>query len=115
MANDEMRIDNKGSIYIINKKNIILVVGAIWSTFHLYTGFFGLLPAYSQRGIHLIFALLLTFLVLPLGKKHADNKIFKIVNLIIIFLTLITGLLSFIFMLPSALMTRIITGPNTYG
>lgn len=114
MENDEMRVDNKALVYKINKKNIILIVGAIWSTFHLYTGFFGLLPAYSQRGIHLIFALLLTFLVLPFNKKHKDNSVLKFINLIIIFLTLVTGLLSFIFMLPSALMTRIITGPSTY-
>ncbi len=42
---------------------IVLVASCAMAAFHLYTACFGLLPALTQRGIHLAFALLISFLL----------------------------------------------------
>lgn len=51
-------------------------VGAGWTVFQIYTGFFGELSAIPQRAIHLGFALTLLFLVRPSGKEW-ENKSYR--------------------------------------
>lgn len=43
-------------------QRILRFLAILMSLFHLYTGFFGVLESFYQRGIHLAFALLLIFL-----------------------------------------------------
>ncbi|HVL55718.1 MAG TPA: TRAP transporter permease [Burkholderiaceae bacterium] len=43
----------------------VLVVGVAMSVFHLYVAYFGPPDAYVMRGLHLAFALVLAFLILP--------------------------------------------------
>ena len=43
------------------------LAGVIWALFQIYTGLFGELSSIPQRALHLAFALLLVFLVHPLG------------------------------------------------
>jgi len=49
-------------------------VGAAWTLFQLYTGFFGELSTIPQRAIHLGFAFTLLFLLRPSGKTWADKR-----------------------------------------
>jgi len=59
-------------------KNIIIFIGSIFSLFHLYTAYFGLLTPIKQRAIHLMFVLILGCFLNPLFKK--DAKIKKIIS-----------------------------------
>jgi len=47
---------------------VAFVVAVCFSLFHIYTGGFRALVAYEQRGIHLIFVLVLVFLLTPYRK-----------------------------------------------
>jgi TRAP transporter 4TM/12TM fusion protein len=51
--------------------HVVSVIAVVFALFHIYTGGFRPLVAYEQRGIHLTFALTLTFLLHPFikGKK----------------------------------------------
>lgn len=55
-------------------KVTITVVAVAWSLFQLYTAGTGVLPALQQRSIHLLFGLLLVFLVYPFNPKRDDLK-----------------------------------------
>ena len=55
--------------YIKSTKQIAFVVAVTMSVFQLYTGFAGTLDASLQRSIHLTFALILTFLLMPSGNS----------------------------------------------
>lgn len=61
----------------------ILAIGL--SIFHLYTAGFGTLSSWSQRSIHVIWALLLIFLIFPFRK----GKKFGVIDIIIVLLTLV--------------------------
>ena len=52
---------------------IITLVAVSMSVFHLYVAFFGPPDAYVMRGLHLAFALVLAFLILPGFKGTADR------------------------------------------
>ncbi|EKE77282.1 MULTISPECIES: TRAP transporter permease [Oceanibaculum] len=52
---------------------IITLVAVSMSAFHLYIAFFGSPDAYVMRGMHLAFALVLAFLILPGWKGTADR------------------------------------------
>lgn len=52
---------------------VITALAVIWTLFQLYTAATGVLPALQQRSIHLLFALVLTFLVYPF-KRGSDHK-----------------------------------------
>lgn len=60
----------------INKAPLIGVCGVLWSVFHLYTGFFGLLAPLQQRPIHVMFALVLAFLIYPLKSSWDKSKLY---------------------------------------
>lgn len=51
------------------KDHVITLTALSMSTFHLYTAQFGLFSAIVQRSIHLLFALLLIFLMIPTTAK----------------------------------------------
>lgn len=46
-------------------RRLITIVAVLMSVFHLYVAFFGPPDAYVMRGLHLAFALVLAFLILP--------------------------------------------------
>lgn len=49
-------------------------IGAGISLFHLYTGAFGTLEAYSQRFVHLLTLMTLAFLIYPASKKWSSGR-----------------------------------------
>jgi len=53
----------------------IAVLAILFSLFHLYTAFAGVLPAQIQRSIHLTFALVLVYLLYPAKKDMPRNKL----------------------------------------
>jgi TRAP transporter 4TM/12TM fusion protein len=50
---------------VLARPPLITGLAIAWSLFHLATGFFGLRPAFEQRGVHLAFGLALVFLATP--------------------------------------------------
>ncbi len=59
----------KRRVFTGNLKIFITVFTVALACFHLYTSFFGLLPAMQQRSFHLAFVLPLIFLLYPAGKN----------------------------------------------
>lgn len=56
---------------------IVSIICIGMSLFHFYTAGFGVLTAYLQRNVHMLFALPITMLLFkPSRKKWAENKIF---------------------------------------
>lgn len=63
---------------------IVSLIAIAMSVFHLYTGGFGTLLAMKQRSLHLIFAMILGFLLYPaLGKSRKDRPTLLDLGLII--------------------------------
>jgi TRAP transporter 4TM/12TM fusion protein len=52
----------------------ITAVAVVWTLFQLYTAYDGVRPALQQRSIHLLFALLMTFLIFPFNRKNQMLK-----------------------------------------
>lgn len=75
----------------INKAPIIGCVGLLWSMFHLYTGFFGLLSPLQQRPLHVMFALVMAYIIYPLNKSFSKDKLY-IDQVIAILASLVTGI-----------------------
>ena len=63
----------------------LLAIGL--SVFHIYTAGFGTLPSWQQRSVHVLWALLLIFLLFPFKK---GNK-FGFMDVLIVLLTLVTA------------------------
>lgn len=61
----------------------LLAIGL--SVFHIYTAGFGTLPSWQQRSIHVVWAVLLIFLLFPVRK----GKKFGIIDVIVVLLTLV--------------------------
>lgn len=55
-------------------KIVIGCIGVGISLFHLYTGAFGTLEAYSQRFVHLLTLMILSFLIYPTSKEWPARK-----------------------------------------
>ncbi|MBW1971586.1 MAG: hypothetical protein DRG20_06665 [Deltaproteobacteria bacterium] len=76
------------------KAVITTIVAVSMSLFHLYTSEFGLLSAVVQRSIHLLFALLITFLTLSFiktpKKKGKLKNFFTILDIIFMIFSCIT-------------------------
>lgn len=61
------------------------LAGVLWAVFQLYTGLFGELSSIPQRALHLAFALLLVFLVHPLGESWGKwKKLAKLLDLLLV-------------------------------
>ncbi len=71
-----MGIDMKDSITSKWEK-VATVVAVAMTSFQVYTAFFGILESTRQRSVHLLFALLLTFLLVQINgtRTHADRKV----------------------------------------
>ncbi|SFB22562.1 TRAP transporter, 4TM/12TM fusion protein [Lentibacillus halodurans] len=63
----------------------LLAIGL--SIFHIYTAGFGTLPSWQQRSIHVLWAMLLIFLLFPFRK----GKSFGIFDILVVLLTLVTS------------------------
>lgn len=70
--------------YIEITKKVAFVVAVAMSVFQLYTGFAGTLDASLQRSIHLTFALVLVFLLMPSGNSPGA-RIFDLIMIIAVF------------------------------
>ncbi|MDR3258780.1 MAG: TRAP transporter permease [Fusobacteriaceae bacterium] len=70
------------------QKMAFLIIGISLSLFHIYTSFFGALPSYQHRIIHLIFSMVLVPLCYDLFK--VKNKIMKYIPTIIIIAAMAT-------------------------
>ncbi len=64
----------KRRVFSGNLKLLITVLTVALACFHLYTSFFGLLPAMQQRSFHLGFVLPLIFLLYPAGARSPQNR-----------------------------------------
>ncbi|WP_226580803.1 TRAP transporter permease [Halobacillus litoralis] len=63
----------------------LLAIGL--SIFHVYTAGFGTLPSWEQRSIHVLWALLLIFMLFPFRK----GKKFGVMDVLIVLVTLVTA------------------------
>lgn len=74
-----------------NKKRVFMLIVSLLAIgmgiFHIYTAGFGTLPSWQQRAVHVLWALLLIFLIYPFRK----GKNFGIIDILFIVLTIITG------------------------
>ncbi len=61
---------------------IVTAVAVAMSIFHFYTAGFGLLTAMKQRGIHLAFLMVLTFLLYPGSKKETAKNRLTVIDII---------------------------------
>jgi TRAP transporter 4TM/12TM fusion protein len=67
VVKDELHVSRPFSI-------TITTICVLWTSFQLYTAAAGVLPALQQRSVHLLFGLLLVFLIYPLNPKREDLK-----------------------------------------
>lgn len=65
-------------------KYLVTVTGVAMSLFHLYTAQFGLRTAVVQRGLHLLFCLVLIFLLYPTRKKEGASKAWRLLDAILL-------------------------------
>lgn len=74
-----------------NKKRVLMLIISLvaigMGIFHIYTAGFGVLPSWQQRAIHVLWALLLIFLLFPFRK----GKSFGYIDVLFIGVTLVTG------------------------
>jgi len=57
-------------------RNVAIAIGVAMALFHLYAGVFGTLPAIKQRSLHLLFVLVLVFLIYPAKKGKRERPPF---------------------------------------
>ena len=65
---------SKRRVFSGGMKTFITAITVALACFHLYTAFFGLLPAMQQRSFHLAFILPLIFLLYPAGPKSPYDR-----------------------------------------
>ncbi|RNF40335.1 TRAP transporter permease [Planococcus salinus] len=63
----------------------LLAIGM--GVFHIYTAGFGVLPSWQQRAVHVLWALLLIFLIFPFRK----GKSFGYIDILFVGITIVTG------------------------
>jgi TRAP transporter 4TM/12TM fusion protein len=78
---------------IITRARTITVIAVTMSLFHLYTAGFRLYPAMQQRTAHLVFALILVFLIFPFRKpeKEEQRPAFFYLDLLLMVLSFFIG------------------------
>lgn len=62
---------------------IITLVAVAMCGFHLYTAQFGLRPAVIQRGVHLLFGIILVFLLYPAKKEEPLGKVLRALDILL--------------------------------
>ena len=73
------------------QQKMVFWIAVAFSSFHLYTGLFGMLAAQMQRSVHLSFAFALVYLLYPASSKNNSNKI-GVVDFVVATLAVVTGL-----------------------
>jgi TRAP transporter 4TM/12TM fusion protein len=78
----------------ITRARIITFIGVLMALFHLYTAGFRLYPAMQQRTTHLVFALVLVFLVYPFRKTGAKtaNAFSSVLDIFLVLLAIFIGI-----------------------
>ncbi|MEW6624246.1 MAG: TRAP transporter permease [Bacillota bacterium] len=61
---------------VLNIKRLIGIIAVIWSIFQLYSVSFGVFDAIRLRAWHIVFLLIMVFLLYPIGKR--DSKYWKV-------------------------------------
>lgn len=56
-------------------KKVITIIALTWAAFQLYTAGFGVFPSTIQRGVHVGFAMTLTYLLYPFKRDDNTNRI----------------------------------------
>lgn len=79
------RIEPKGFMNLI-----ISGIAVGFSLFHLYTSFFGILPALRHRAIHLTFTLVLLYLLYPTARGRLRSK-FYFLDISVALLSIVMG------------------------
>jgi TRAP transporter 4TM/12TM fusion protein len=75
---------------------VAAIVALLFSTFHLYTAFFGILPELYQRIVHLGFVLVVTFLMYPAIKGHVVNRILSGMDILLVFVSIAVTIYAFV-------------------
>ena len=74
-----------------NSKRVLMLIISLLAIgmgiFHIYTAGFGVLPSWQQRAVHVLWALLLIFLIFPFRK----GKSFGYIDILFIGITIVTG------------------------
>lgn len=74
-----------------NRKRVLMLIISLLAIgmgiFHIYTAGFGVLPSWQQRAVHVLWALLLIFLIFPFRK----GKSFGYIDIFFIGITIVTG------------------------
>lgn len=88
---DKIDFKSPRSFYSNWCKVVVILVAILFSSFHLYTSAFGLMASMLQRNIHLMFALVLSFLLFPARKTSPLGRItlFDTLLVILSFITMI--------------------------
>ncbi|QQK76582.1 TRAP transporter permease [Salicibibacter cibarius] len=63
---------------------LITILAVIWASYHLYTTYFGMPDTLVHRSVHLTFALILTFILLPPSKKFKHSRLFLGLDMILV-------------------------------
>lgn len=75
---------------------LVVAIGVSWSAFQLWTGGIEIMVAMRQRAIHLMFTEVLVFLLFPLRKEWVQSRLALFLDVILVGLSVITGLYVFV-------------------
>ena len=96
---EEEIIDDEGLLKRIEPEGVmgwvITGIAVAFSLFHLYTSYFGILPALRQRSIHLTFVLVLLFLLFPTARGRLRSKLYFI-DILLALTSIVVGVYIFI-------------------
>lgn len=73
------------------RSRIALVVGAVAAGYHIWTGAFSPPPALEHRTLHLVFGLVMCFLLWPASKKHKEGLLSKTWDFVLIVGAIVPG------------------------
>jgi len=76
-------------------KVAVTSITVLLALFHLYTAFFGLLPAMQQRSFHICLVLVLIFLLYP-ARKSPKRSLPSLIDWVLVMLSLVCGLYVFL-------------------
>ena len=94
------------------KKIFVKYLSIILCIFHIYTGLFGVLISPQQRGVHVGLSLSIVFLTVSFTKKYKDNSIINILNIILVFISIISGM--YVFLNYNRFLPLMIIPPDIY-
>ena len=90
-------IDDEGFLKRIEPEGamgwIVTGIAVAFSLFHLYTSYFGVLPALRQRSVHLTFVLVLLFLLFPTARGRLRPKLY-FMDIFFALISIVVGFIS---------------------